>query len=73
MTRRRELLVANLVALLVLLVVLLIGWWQEAAFGLAVLAILDLLVFLRERPWSPRHGGDGAENMGDFPEGEEHG
>ena len=49
MTRRRDLLVANLAALLLLVVVLLLGWWQEAAFGLAVLLFLDLFIFLRGR------------------------
>jgi len=48
-TRRRDLIVANLAALLLLLVVLLLGWWQEAVFGLAVLAFLDLFVLLRSR------------------------
>jgi hypothetical protein len=43
------LIIANLLALLVLLVVLLVGWWEEAAFGLAVLLVLDLLVVLRTR------------------------
>jgi hypothetical protein len=45
----RDLLLANVLALFVLLVVLLIGWKEEAAFGLAVLIILDLMVLLRER------------------------
>jgi hypothetical protein len=49
MSRERGLLVANLLALLVLLIVLLFGWWDAAAFGLAVLLILDVLVWLRER------------------------
>lgn len=49
MVRHRDLIVANLAGLLILLVVLLIGWWEAAAFGLAVLAILDLMVLLRER------------------------
>jgi hypothetical protein len=47
--RRRDLIVANLGALLLLFVVLLLGWWQEAAFGLAVLFFLDLFVLLRGR------------------------
>jgi hypothetical protein len=47
--RRRDLIVANLGALLLLFVVLLLGWWQEAAFGLAVLLFLDLFVLLRGR------------------------
>ena len=49
MKRRRDLIIANVAALLVLLFVLLIGWGQEAAFGLAVLVILDVIVLLRER------------------------
>jgi hypothetical protein len=47
--RSRDLIVTNVLALLVLLVVLLIGWWEAAAFGLAVLIFMDLLVVLRER------------------------
>ena len=49
MKRPRELVVTNVLALLVLLVVLLLGWREAAAFGLAVLLILDLLVVIRER------------------------
>jgi hypothetical protein len=49
MKRPRELIVTNILALLVLLVVLLLGWREAAAFGLAVLLILDLLVVIRER------------------------
>ena len=56
MKRRRYLIIANVAALLVLLFVLLIGWGQEAAFGLAVLVILDLLVLVRERSSRPRDG-----------------
>ena len=43
----RELILANLAGLLVLLAALLIGWHDAALFGLAVLAVLDLVVFLR--------------------------
>jgi len=49
MKRPRELIVTNVMALLVLLVVLLLGWREAAAFGLAVLLILDLLAVIRER------------------------
>jgi len=49
MKRRRELIVTNVAALLILVVVLLLGWYEAAAFGLAVLLILHLLVILRER------------------------
>ncbi len=47
--RRRELFLTNALALGVLLVVLLAGWWDAAAFGLVVLAFMDVLVILRER------------------------
>jgi hypothetical protein len=49
MKRSRDLIVTNVLALLVLLVVLLIGWWEAAAFGLAILLLMDLLAVLRER------------------------
>ena len=49
MKRLRELIVVNVVALIHLLVVLLIGWREEAAFGLAVLVIIDLMVVMRGR------------------------
>jgi hypothetical protein len=49
MQRPRDLIVTNVLALLLLLVVLLAGWREAAAFGLAVLVILDLMVVLRER------------------------
>lgn len=49
MKRSRDLIVTNVLALLVLFVALLVGWWEAAAFGLAVLIIMDLLVVLRER------------------------
>lgn len=61
----RDLLVANAVALPVLLVVLIVGWREAAAFGLAVLLILDLLVVLRGR--QPR-AGDDLEDHEDQPE-----
>lgn len=61
----RDLLVANAVALLVLLVVLIVGWREAAAFGLAVLLILDLLVVLRGR--QPPADND-LEDSGDQPE-----
>jgi hypothetical protein len=59
MKRPRELIVTNVLALLVLLVVLLLGWREAAAFGLAVLLILDLLVVIRERV--PRSDDDGEK------------
>ena len=49
MKRWRDLIVTNLTALLVLLIALLIGWWEAAAFGLAVLLVMDLMVLIRER------------------------
>ena len=41
MKRPRELIVVNVMALALLLVVLLLGWHEAAAFGLAVLGIMD--------------------------------
>jgi hypothetical protein len=56
MKRKRDLLVTNLLSLLVLLAALLAGWWDAAAFGLAVLIVMDLLVVLRERLARPLFG-----------------
>jgi uncharacterized membrane protein len=47
--RFRDLIMVNLLSVLVLLVVLVVGWWEAAAFGLAVLLFLDLLAVLRNR------------------------
>ena len=49
MNRRRDLIVANLAVMLLLFVLLLLGWREEAAFGLAVLLLLNLFVMLRGR------------------------
>lgn len=49
MKRHRELIVTNLAALVVLLAALLFGWKEAAAFGLAVLIIMDLMLLIRER------------------------
>ena len=50
MKAKRELLAANAAALLFLLVVVLVlGWVEAAAFGLAVLVLMNLIVLLRER------------------------
>jgi hypothetical protein len=50
MQRWRDLVVTNVVALvLLLLVVFLTGWREAAAFGLAVLVIMDLMVIIRKR------------------------
>ena len=59
MKRKRELIVTNLLALAVLLTVLLAGWRDAAAFGLAVLIILDLMVILRERLTHHKEDRDG--------------
>lgn len=45
----RDLLLADLAGCLVLLAALVAGWRDAAAFGLAVLVILNLLAILRER------------------------
>ena len=68
MTRRRDLLVANLAALLLLAFVLLLGWWQEAAFGLAVLLFLDLFVFLRGRHARSDTRAEGADGERSEPD-----
>jgi len=47
--RVRDLVLADLAGCLVLLAALAAGWRDAAAFGLAVLIILNLLVILRER------------------------
>jgi membrane protein implicated in regulation of membrane protease activity len=49
MKRHRDLIVTNLVALMVLLAALLVGWQEAAAFGLAVLVVMNLIVLIRER------------------------
>lgn len=56
MRNRRALIAANLMAVPVLLAVLVAGWWDAAAFGSVVLAIMDLLVLLRERSARSRRG-----------------
>ena len=47
--RLRDLLLADLAGCLVLLAALAAGWRDAAAFGLAVLIILNLWAILRER------------------------
>ena len=59
MQRRRDLILTNLLALAVLLVVLLIGWRDAAAFGLAVLVLMDGLILLGE--WRARREKDMEE------------
>jgi hypothetical protein len=49
MERRRRLVITNLLSLLVVAAALAAGWRQEALFGLVVLAIMDLIVLIRER------------------------
>lgn len=49
MERKRELIVANLLSLLVVAAALAAGWRQEALFGLAALAVMDLIVLIRHR------------------------
>jgi uncharacterized membrane protein YhaH (DUF805 family) len=49
MQRWRDLVVTNVVALVLLLVVFLIDWREAAAFGLAVLVLMDLMVIIRKR------------------------
>ena len=66
MKRHRELIMPNIVALPVLLVVLLAGWREAAAFGLAVLVLMDLLVLLRER--GGRAEGDNDQEEDNHPE-----
>jgi hypothetical protein len=53
MRRKRDLLIANVLAFVVLLAALLAGWREAAAFGLAVLVIMDLMALLGER-WPRR-------------------
>lgn len=57
MRHRRDLILANLAGVAVLLLALVAGWREAAAFGLAVLAILDLMVILREKTGGPGDGG----------------
>ncbi len=71
MNRRRELIVANVAVLLLLCVVLLLGWRQEAAFGLAVLLLLNLFVVLRGRQARHDRGADGEDAIQASSGGEE--
>jgi hypothetical protein len=45
-------------AAVLLLLALLAGWWEAAAFGLAVLLVLDLLVLFRGHSVHPREDDD---------------
>lgn len=64
----RELVLANGAALLVLIVVMVLGWRDAAAFGLATLVILNLLVLLRGRQ---ARGGAAREERDEPPDGME--
>ncbi len=67
MRRKRDLIITNLLAAAILVAALLAGWRDAALFGLAVLAIMDLLVLIGER--FPR----GRRPSEETPEGtEEH-
>ena len=49
MENKGRLIVANLLPLLVVAAALTAGWRVEALFGLAVLAVMDLIVLIRQR------------------------
>jgi hypothetical protein len=49
MENKDRLIVANLLSLLVVAAALAAGWRVEALFGLAVLAVMDLIVLIRQR------------------------
>ncbi len=59
---RRDLLIANGLGLAIVLGALIAGWRDAAAFGLAVLAVLDLFVWLRGRQ---AHFDSGTETQED--------
>ena len=59
MERKRELILANLASLLIVAAALAAGWRMEALFGLVVLAVMDLMVLIRQR--FGRHDKDGQE------------
>jgi hypothetical protein len=58
MKRMRDLLLANGAGLLVVLAAYLLGWREAATYGLVVLALLDLIVLVRERSRPGRDGGN---------------
>jgi hypothetical protein len=62
--RRRDLIVTNVIALLVLLAVWLVGWWEAAAFGVAVLVLLDLMVLIREQQARSDHEAETNDENG---------
>ena len=49
MIRKRDLILTNLLSVLILLAALAVGWQEAALSGLAVLAVMDLIVLVRER------------------------
>ena len=49
MKHQRDLIVADIAGLLIVLLALVAGWREAAGFGLAVLLVLNLMVFIRER------------------------
>jgi len=49
MEGKGRLIIANLLSLLVVAAALAAGWRVEALFGLAVLAVMDLIVLIRQR------------------------
>jgi hypothetical protein len=56
--RKRDLVVTNLLAGLILVVALAVGWREAALFGLAVLAVMDLIVLVRGRLGRRKRGRD---------------
>lgn len=59
MESKGRLILTNALSLLVVLAALAAGWRQEALFGLAVLAVMDLIVMIRHR--LGRRNKDGQE------------
>jgi dolichol kinase len=70
MRRKRDLLVTNILALLILLAALLAGWREAAAFGLAVLVVMDLMAVLGER-WPRRSSGADKSTQDSTEHGQE--
>jgi uncharacterized membrane protein YGL010W len=67
MNSYRDLLVANLLALAIVIGALLVGWRDAAAFGLAVLVVLDLFVWLRARLVRSEAAQEPQEDEGNDP------
>jgi type IV secretory pathway TrbD component len=49
----RDLIVANGAALLIVAIALVLGWYEAGAFGLVILAVLDLMILIRQRSVHP--------------------